>query len=99
MDQLRLTLSGHFPLAFEIALVAHHDHGERVLVLHSQDLLLECCDLLEALSGCDRVDQEESFACSHVLLAHRRVLFLAGGIEDIEEGDLVIDHALLTVRV
>jgi hypothetical protein len=35
----------------------------------------------------------------HVLLPHGTVLFLASRVEDIEEGDLVINDALLAVRV
>jgi hypothetical protein len=45
-----LTLPGDFSLAFQIALVANNHHGEVVLVLDSQDLLLEGRDFLEALS-------------------------------------------------
>lgn len=45
-----LTLSGDLSLALQIALVSNDDHGEVVLVLDSQDLLLESGDFLEALS-------------------------------------------------
>ena len=53
----KITLSLDFSLALEIALVAHYDHGEVILVLHPEDLLLESRNFLEALAGCDRVDQ------------------------------------------
>jgi hypothetical protein len=81
----------------QIALVADHNHGEIVLVFHSQNLLLECGDFLEALARRDGVDQEESLAGAHILLAHRRVLFLASGIEDIEKCHLIVNDALLPV--
>lgn len=93
------TLSGHLALGFEIALVAHHDHGEIVLVLNAQDLLLESGDLLEALARRDRVNEQEALACAHVLLPHRGVLLLAGRIENVEQCDLIVNDALLAVRV
>ena len=77
------TLLGNLSLPLQIALVANHNDGEVILVLDSQNLLLEGHDLLEALTACDTVDQEETLTRSHILLAHGGVLFLAGGIEDI----------------
>jgi hypothetical protein len=77
-------LPGDLTLALEIALVADNDHGEVVLVLDSQNLLLEGGDFLEALAGCDGVDEEETLSGPHVLLAHGAVLLLASGVEDIE---------------
>lgn len=96
---MRHTLPGDFSFALQIALVAHDDHGEVVLVLDSQNLLLEGCDLFETLTGRDGVNEQKPFACSHVLLSHGRVLFLAGGIEDIKQRDLVVNDTLLSVRV
>lgn len=93
------TLSCDLALALQIALVANDNHGEVVLVLHTQDLLLECRDLLEALSAGDGVDQKETLASAHVLLTHGRVLLLTGSIENVEKGDLIIDNTLLTVRI
>lgn len=98
-NRASITLSCHFTLPLEITLVSYDNHWEVVLVLHAQDLLLECGDFLETLSACDGVDQQKSFAGAHVLLSHGRVLFLAGGIEDIEKCDLIVDNALLAVRV
>lgn len=86
-------------LALEIALVAHDDHGEVVLVLDPEDLLLEGHDLLERLTVDYRVDEQEALAGPHVLLAHGRVLLLAGCVEHVEQGDLIVDDALLAVRV
>lgn len=94
---LQRTLLGDLSFSLQIALVAHDDHGKVVLVFHTQDLLLERCDFVEALTGCDRVNEQETFTCPHVLLSHGRVLFLTGGIENIEQGDLIVDDTLLAV--
>jgi hypothetical protein len=87
------------PLAVKIALVADDDHWEVVLVLDSQDLLLERHDLLVALPVGYRVNEQEALSRAHVLLSHRRVLFLSGCVEHIEKRDLVVDNALLAIRV
>lgn len=93
------TLPSNFSFTLQIALVSHNDHWEVVLVLDSQDLLLEGCDLFETLAGRDGVNEQETFACPHVLLSHGRVLFLAGGIENIEKRDLIVNDTLLSVGV
>ena len=98
-DETWRTLCRHLPLAVEIALVSNNDHGEVVLVLHTQDLLLECHDLLEALPVGYRVDQQKALAGPHVLFAHGSVLLLASCVKNIEQSDLVIDDTLLTVRI
>ena len=77
------TFCAHLSLGVQIALVADNDDGEVVLVLDAQNLLLECDDLLEALARCYAVDEQETLACSHVLLAHGRVLLLAGRVEHV----------------
>lgn len=94
---IQRTLPGDLSFTLQIALVAHNDHGKVVLVFDAQDLLLKRCNFVEALTGCDRVDEQESFSCPHVLLSHGGVLFLTRSIEDIEQGDLIIDNALLAV--
>jgi hypothetical protein len=88
-----------FSLALQIALIADNNHWEVVLVLDAQNLLLEGGDLLETLAGSDVVDKQETLSCPHVLLAHGTVLLLAGGVENIEKSDLVVNVALLAVRV
>lgn len=45
------TLCRNFSLGFQIALVAHHDDREVVLVLDAENLLLERHDFLERLPG------------------------------------------------
>jgi hypothetical protein len=98
-DRDKHTLCRNLPLAIKIALVANHNHGEVVLVLDAQNLLLERHNLLEALAVGYRVDEQEALACAHVLLPHGRILLLTGCVEDIEQRDLVVDDALLAVRV
>lgn len=92
-------MAENLPFTFEIALVANNHHGEVVLVLYTQDLLLEDSNFLKTLARCDGVDKQKSFSSAHVLLAHGAVLFLAGGIENVEESDFIIDDALLAIRV
>ncbi len=93
------TLFCDFSLALEVARVADHHHGEVVLVLDPEDLLLERGDLLEALSRRDGVYEQESLACAHVLFPHGRIFLLAGRVQHVEQGDLVVDDALLPVGV
>jgi hypothetical protein len=95
----RRTFCAHLSLGFQIALVSDNDDGEVVLVLDAQNLLLECDDLLEALARRYAVDEQEALACPHILLAHGRVLLLAGRVEHVQQRDLLINHTLLPVRV
>jgi len=78
------TLLRNLSLVLQITLVAHYDDWEIILILDSQNLLLERQDFLETLPARDAVHQQEAFTRSHVLLSHRRVFFLARGIKDIE---------------
>jgi hypothetical protein len=41
------TIHSDLSLILEVAFVCYYDDGEGVLVLHSEDLLVECADLLE----------------------------------------------------
>ena len=91
------TLCRDLSFAIQIALVANHNHGEVVLVLDAQYLLLECLDFFKRLLRGDGVDEQETLAGAHVLFSHGGVFFLASGIQDIEQGDFVIDNALLAV--
>lgn len=93
------TLPRDLPLVLQIALVANDNHGEVVLVLDPENLLLESGNFLEALAGVDGVDEQETLAGPHVLLSHGRVFLLTGGIEDIEQSDLIVNDALLAVGV
>jgi hypothetical protein len=92
-------LPRNLTLALKIALVTDNDHREVVLVFDAQDLLLEGGDFLEALAGCDVVDQKETLSCPHVLLAHGTVLLLTSGIENVEKSDLIVDVTLLAIRI
>lgn len=91
------TLGRNFSLSVQIALVSDDNHGEVVLVLNAQYLLLECLDLFEGLLRGDGIDEQEALASAHVLLSHCRVLFLTGCVEHIEKCDLIVDDALLAV--
>lgn len=91
------TLPSYFPLTLQIALVAHDYHREVVLILDPQNLLLERRDFLEALTGCDGVNEQEAFSCPHILFSHGGIFFLSGSIENIQQRNLVIDNALLAV--
>jgi hypothetical protein len=120
-------------LAFvlEIALVGDDNDGERVLVLDSEDLLVERRNFFKRVARGDRIDEQEALSGAHVLLTHCAVyvknlliglsemvlcvrsqsrqpgrgrldgpvFFLAGRIEHVKKRDLVVDHALLAIRV
>ena len=72
----RRTIHAHLALVLEIALVGDDDDGERVLVLHSEDLLVEGRDLFKRVARGNRIDEQEAFPCTHVLLTHRTVSFM-----------------------
>jgi len=78
---LRL-LQGHLLLVLQVALVAHHQHGELVAILDAQDLALELGDLIEAGMIVEREDEQESFAGAHVLLPHGTELLLASRVQN-----------------
>jgi len=86
-------------LVFQIALVRHDDNGERVLVLHTEDLLVECADFFERIAGGDRVYEKETLSRAHVLLTHSAVLLLSSRVQNIKQRDLLINDALLPVGV
>ena len=96
---VHVTLCRHLPLAFQVAFVAAHNDGKVVLVLDPQYLLLKHPHLFKRLSGCDAVNKQEPLTGAHVLFPHRRVFFLTGGIEDIEESDFFVNDTLLAVGV
>jgi hypothetical protein len=64
------TVHANLPLKLEVAFVCDDNDGERVLVLHAQNLLVERADFLERVPRRDRVDEQEPFTGPHVLLAH-----------------------------
>ena len=86
-------------MSVHVGLVADDQHWELVPVLHPQHLLVELVHLLEGLPLREGEDQEESLPRPHVLLAHGTELLLPGSVEDIQPGDVVVDHALLGVGV
>ena len=64
------TIHPDLALKFQVALVGNKDDRETVLVLHSQDLLVERANFLKGVPGGDGVDEQESLARAHVLLPH-----------------------------
>lgn len=92
-------IHSNLSLILQIALVSHDDDRERILVLHTKNLLMESTNFLERIAGGDRVNQEEAFASAHVLLPHSSIFLLTSGVEDVEQCDFFIDDALLAVRV
>ena len=95
----KCTLLGDHALLLQIALVADDDDGEIVLVLDAQDLLLEGHDFFEGLARRYGVDEQEALAGPHVLFPHCRVLLLACCIQDVQQGDLIVDDTLLAVGI
>jgi len=97
--QISALIVADLAFVLEVALVGDDDDGERVLVLDAEDLLVESADFFEGVARGDGVDEEEALSGAHVLLAHRAIFFLSGGVEHVEQSDLVIDDALFPVRV
>ena len=64
------TVHADLALKLEVAFVCDDDDGERILVLHAQNLLVERADFLERVPRGDRVDEQKPFTGPHVLLAH-----------------------------
>ena len=60
---------------------------------------MEMGDFVKRAAGGDGVDEEESLAGAHVLLAHRAVFFLSCCIEDVEESNFVVDDTLFAIGV
>jgi len=86
-------------LVLQVTLISDQDNWETILVLDSQDLLVERANFLEGVPGGDGVDEQEPLARAHVLFPHGAVFFLASGVKDIKKGNLIINHTLLSVRV
>lgn len=95
-----ITLSRNHTFVFEITFVAHQYNREVIaflFALDSQDLPVQSMDLVERLLGVYREYEHKSLSIDHVLFPHCSILLLACGVEDVEEGKLVIDDALLSI--
>ncbi len=55
---------------FQITLVRYDDDGEGILVLNTENLLVERADFLEGVAGGDGIHKKETLAGTHVLFAH-----------------------------
>lgn len=89
----------YLPLRLQVQLVG--DENQRNVLGES-----DACDqfpvlgrLLEAVPVGHGVADDESLAAAHVLVAHRRELHLAGGVEDVEKRRLAVDDRLLLIGV
>jgi len=60
---------------------------------------MECADFFKGVAGGDAVNEEEAFACAHVLLAHCSIFFLTCCVQNVQQSDLFVDQALLAIRV
>jgi len=67
---LNRTIHSNLSFVLQVTLVGHNNNRERVLVLYSEDLLVEGADLFEGVAGCNGVHEEESLASSHILFSH-----------------------------
>lgn len=65
----------------QIALVAHHQHGKLIAILHAQYLTLKLWYFIEAGMIVQREHEQETLARTHILLSHGTELLLAGRIE------------------
>jgi hypothetical protein len=65
-----LTMASDLPLVLQIALVCYNDDGKVVLVLYSQNLLVESEYFVETVPRGDAVNKQKAFSGSHVLLSH-----------------------------
>lgn len=83
----------------QIALVADQHDRDLVGVLGTVDLVEQDGDLVEGGAAGDVVDQQEALAVAHPLVLHGAELLLAGGVQDVQDGGLVIDDDLLPVAV
>jgi len=99
LRQITTLVHAHLALILQITFVGHYNDWEGVLVFNTEYLLMECADFLERISRCNRVDKQKALSCSHILLAHSAVLFLASSVQDVKQSNFVVNHALLAVRI
>lgn len=86
-------------VAVEVELVCHEDHGDVVPCAHLPDELPVLLGLEKGAPVGDGVADDESLAAAHVLLSHCSELDLSGGIEDVQQAGLGVDHGPLLVGV
>ena len=55
-------MSRHLAFDLQIALVSNEDDGEKVLVLDTEDLLVEGRDFFKRVARCDRVYKKKTLA-------------------------------------
>ena len=99
IGQVLTLLLRHLPQVHQVNLIGHENHRVRVLVLDAQNERVEVAYVGEAGLVGDRVDEQEGVALAHVLLAHRRELLLAGGVEHVQNAPLAVRLGVLDVGV
>jgi len=60
---------------------------------------MESANFLKRVPRGNGVHEQEALACAHVLLPHGPILFLSSSVENIQKRNLVVNNALLPVRV
>jgi len=53
----RRTIHANLPLKLKVALIGDDNDGERVLILHAENLLMKRADFLKRVPQGDRVDE------------------------------------------
>lgn len=67
------TVHANLALILQIALVCDNDDWERVLILDTENLLMESADFLKGVTRGDGVHEKETLPCPHVLFSHSTV--------------------------
>jgi len=99
--------SGHFftlvlrdqSLMFQICLVADQQHGEFISIFDPENESMETEHFFEAVPIGNGEDQQESLTRSEILLSHRAEFLLTRRVEHLQFADVLIDEALLRVRI
>ncbi len=89
----------HLPLAIQIHLVAHQDHGHALVALDADDLVAHGLDVLEALLVDQTVNKDEALAVLDVQIAHGGELLGACRVQDLQHRRRRVHLDLLAVEV
>lgn len=73
IESVQRTVHANLSFVLQITFVRDNNNGERVLILYSQDLLMEGTDFFKRVPGRDGIYEQEAFACAHVLFPHSTI--------------------------